>query len=180
MIKLMCSWTIVGLAALGLLSTCPINTNIAHAQQLAQTARKQQQSDAPLIVDGTVRQVFRSPRQSRTDYLVEIEVQRSEGRRAPSPIAPAVSGPGERVYVHVYERTDRSGRVISGESHTAVPSERAQVRAYLAPRPEGGWQGTFPDWFEVTSSALPSRVLRIRPRRRSRACRHSPRHRCWA
>jgi S1-C subfamily serine protease len=34
--------------------------------------------------------------------------------------------------------------------YRAIPSERSQVRAYLAPRSKGGWEGTFPDWFEVT------------------------------
>jgi S1-C subfamily serine protease len=91
--------------------------------------------------------VFRSPRQGRTDYLVQIEVQRSEGRRAARLPFP---GPGDSVYVHVAQRQEPAAR-LAGTGDAAIPAERAQVRAYLVPRQQGGWEGTFPDWFEPTS-----------------------------
>ena len=52
----------------------------ASAQQPVRTAP----GDAPLVVDGVVRQVFRSARPGRTDFLVQIEVQRSEAKRLPA------------------------------------------------------------------------------------------------
>ncbi|MFO0810421.1 MAG: PDZ domain-containing protein [Gemmataceae bacterium] len=101
--------------------------------------------DATLVVEGVVRQVFRSARQGQTDYLVQIDVQRSEARRPlKGPTRPPVPAPGDVVYVHVFQRPDAGG-------HAAPPAERAQVRAYLVPRETGGWEGTFPDWFEVTA-----------------------------
>jgi hypothetical protein len=58
--------------------------------------------DAVLIVDGVVREVFRSPRQDRVDYLVEIEVQRTQADRVPrAPRRVAMPAPGDIVYVHV-------------------------------------------------------------------------------
>ena len=61
-------------------------------------------------------------------------------------------GPGESVYVHVFQRTDASGRTVPGDSYTSIPEEGAQVRAYLTPRQPSGWEGTFPDWFELTAN----------------------------
>ncbi len=118
-----------------------------HAQPRETLAK----DDAPLVVDGVVRQVFRSPRQERTDYLLQIEVLRSEGRK---PLAGGARlrfpGPGESVYVHVFQRVDPSGRPVSAGSFQGLPEERMPVRVYLAPRTQGGWEGTFPDWFEMT------------------------------
>ena len=140
-------WMLMGVIVLGL--QAKYVTSIACAQQLVQTT----QADAALVVDGVVRQVFRSPRQLRTDFLVEIEVQRCEGRRTPpAALRPPFPGPGELVYVHVFQRTDRSERVVAGESYSSIPTERTQVRAYLTPRQAGGWEGTFPDWCELTSN----------------------------
>ncbi len=100
--------------------------------------------DAALVVDGVVREVFQSSRQGRVDYLVQIEVTRAETGRLPSGGArPAYPAPNESVYVHVFQGPN---------GYRAIPSERSQVRAYLAPRSKGGWEGTFPDWYEVTSN----------------------------
>jgi S1-C subfamily serine protease len=98
--------------------------------------------DAALIVDGIVREIFRSSREGRVDYLVQIEVTRAEiGRPISGGARPAYPAPSESVYVHVFQGPGGYG---------SIPSERSQVRAYLAPRSKGGWEGTFPDWFEVT------------------------------
>jgi S1-C subfamily serine protease len=103
-------------------------------------------SDAALIVDGIVREVFRSAREGRVDYLVQIELTRAEIGRAPAAgPRPAYPAPGESVYVHVFQGPG---------GYRAIPSERARLRAYLAPRSKGGWEGTFPDWYELTSNQL--------------------------
>jgi S1-C subfamily serine protease len=116
--------------------------------------------DAVLVVDGVVRQVFRSPRQTRTDVLVQIEVQRADARRVPKTAArPQFPAPGEFVYVHVFQRAGVAGlvgneagkEVGKADSYSAVPAERAQVRAYLVPRESGVWEGTYPDWFDQTA-----------------------------
>ena len=85
------------------------------------------------------------------DYLIEIDVQRSEGRRIPAGVTrPPFPGPGECVYVHFSHPSGGPGGDIEGRS--TIPPERAQVRAFLIPREQGGWQGASAEWFELTSS----------------------------
>jgi serine protease Do len=120
----------------------------SHAQQREKVAK----TEAALVVDGVVRQVFRSPRTNRTDYLVQIEVSRSEARKRLAGAAKVTMPvPGDSVYVHVYQLNSSVQPVASLDSYGAMPAERAQIRAYLVPRESGGWEGTFPDWFELTS-----------------------------
>jgi S1-C subfamily serine protease len=103
-------------------------------------------TDAALVVDGVVREVFRSPRAGQVDYLVQIEVNRAEIGRLPSAgPRPPMPAPSESVYVHVFQGPN---------GHRMVPSERALIRAYLTPRAKGGWEGTFPDWYEATADRL--------------------------
>jgi len=112
-----------------------------------------EKAEAPLVVDGVVRQVFRGAKPGRNDYLVQIEVARCEGRKT-SPVEShaAFPAPGDSVYVHVSPRQDATGRALSGDktagAETGLPDESARIRAYLAPRTQGGWQGATPDWFE--------------------------------
>jgi serine protease Do len=127
--------------------TFGIVVNSTIAQQRAPFAK----TEAPLVVEGTVKEVFKSPRQGRTDYLIQIEADRSEGRKAlPAGSRLRFPGPGETVYIHVSQALDQSGRVSSGNSHKGVPEERTKIKAFLTPREQGGWEGTFPDWMETT------------------------------
>src|SRR5262245_30061932 len=104
---------------------------------------------AAVIVDGIVREVFQSPRQNRVDYLVQVDVQKSElGRSATDSRRIQAPAPGDQVYVHVYE-TGQATRGLAGSSvRSVVPSERSRIRAYLYPRAQGGWEGASPEWFE--------------------------------
>ena len=52
-------------------------TTPSSAQQRDRLAK----ADAPVVADGIVQQVFRSARQGRTDYLVQISVKRSEAQK---------------------------------------------------------------------------------------------------
>jgi serine protease Do len=92
--------------------------------------------------------VFRSRRQTQVDYVVLIDVARSEYGRAPADTrrvqAPA---PGDQVYVHVFTPVDG----FQGTGHSSIPAERSQVRAYLYPRAQGGWEGAFPDWLDPSN-----------------------------
>ena len=106
--------------------------------------------EAVLIVDGAVREVFRSPRRDRVDYLVQIEVKRTQADRAPrTPPRVAIPAPGDIVYVHMSQRAAEAA-----EGRQIVPAERSQVRAYLAPGARGGWEGAGTNWFETTSNVL--------------------------
>ncbi|MDR3618703.1 MAG: PDZ domain-containing protein [Paludisphaera borealis] len=118
----------------------------AEAQRPAQP-----KSGAAAIVEGVVREVFRSPRRNQVDYLVQIDVRRSElGRGAVDARRLLIPAPGDSVYVHV----SQSG---AGDGQNAIPTERSSVRAYLYPRAQGGWDGASPDWFEPSNEAFANR-----------------------
>lgn len=108
----------------------------------------QSRQEAVLIVDGVVKEIFRSARQSQADILVEIAVDDArigpQSRNRGRVIVPAQD---ERIYVHLQE-------LAGGLGHNPPPTERSRIRVYLYPRKQGGWVGAFPDWFEVTSREL--------------------------
>jgi S1-C subfamily serine protease len=116
----------------------------------ADEPRRVAKADAAIAVEGVVRQIFRSERQSQTDYLVLIDVQRAEIRRATEP-RPQYPAPGDVIYVH----TSQPNAPGIADRSAAMPTERSAIRAYLAPRAGSGWNATYPDWFEVTAAAAP-------------------------
>jgi len=113
--------------------------------------------DAPVVVDGEVRQVFRGDRPGRTDYLVLIDVMRSEGRRPwTGPNRPAMPAPGDAVYVHA-SAVPAANRLAGGAAPgAAVPAEGSRVRAFLTPRSAGGWDGAFAGAAAPADAAFPS------------------------
>ena len=132
-------------------------SNVSVAQDRANPAR----DAAVLAVDGVVREVFQSPRQDRVDFIVLIEVKRSEALRSVRAASRVlVPAPGDFVYVHASQRqdtalglggSDRGQPPRRGDGSRSVPFERAQVRAYLGARSSGGWEGVGSPWFELTS-----------------------------
>lgn len=106
---------------------------------------------ASLIVDGVVREVFVSPRATRVDVLAQVEVRRAElGRPVRELGRVLIPAPGDVVYVHVFQNRPEASRGDAG--YRGIPAERSQVRIYLTPRARGGgWEGTYPDWFELTA-----------------------------
>ncbi|WP_165230901.1 PDZ domain-containing protein [Aquisphaera insulae] len=138
----------------GLLTRLALGATIALA--MATTARSQQvqtKEGASIVVEGAVREVFRSSRQSRVDYIVLLEVARAEYGRNPADkrrvLAPA---PGDQVYVHLYQTIGNQGG-----GYNAIPEERSTIRAYLYPRSEAGWVGAFPDWYDQVGPATAGR-----------------------
>jgi S1-C subfamily serine protease len=106
---------------------------------------------AAVVIDGVVREVFRSTRQSHVDYVVQIEVARSEYGRNPANARRAQApAPGDQVYVHVFQSGENQERPGAG-GHNAIPDERRHVRAYLYARPQGGWEGAYPDWYDAVN-----------------------------
>ena len=113
------------------------------------------------MVDGVVREVFTSARRDRVDWIVQIEVKRSEAVRSPRMVSRVpMPAPGDVVYVHTSQPGNRTlGLQGSGGARPpdrdaaalAVPAERAQVRAFLGPRTSGGWEGVGAPWFDLTS-----------------------------
>jgi S1-C subfamily serine protease len=113
----------------------------------------QSKHDAPLVIDGVVREVFRSPRQTNTDYLVQIEVHAAAlGKAAFDRQRLNVPAPGDDVYVHVFQRRSDAPRSPTAGGYKSLPAEGSTVRAYLFPRAQGGWAGAYPDWFDATRS----------------------------
>jgi S1-C subfamily serine protease len=113
-----------------------------HAQRAA--------DDSPLVVDGTVRQVFRSAAPGRNESLLQIDVTRSEARGAAE--AGSLSrfpAPGEPLYVHVSQE-GRPGVPVGGN---ALPAEGTKVRAFLKPRAQGGWEGASAAWIQPLGEA---------------------------
>jgi serine protease Do len=133
---------------------------IGAAQDRANPTR----DDAVLVVDGVVREVFQSPRRGRVDFIVQVEVKRSEAIRAPRTASRVpVPAPGDLVYVHASQRHNAAlglggsgtGQPLPRDSSAAtVPAERSQVRVFLAPRASGGWEGAGSPWFDLTSREL--------------------------
>lgn len=125
-------------------------TSIMMLQSIAPSATAQNnrlpRDEAVLVVDGSVREIFRSPRQGQVDLLVEVLVEEAElGRNARNRGRVIIPAEGESIYVHLSELPDQIG-------HARPPAERSQVRVFLYPRPQGGWQGAFPDWFELRNN----------------------------
>lgn len=107
--------------------------------------------NAAVTIEGVVREVFRSQRQGQTDVLVQIDVKRSEGNKViQGPARPNFPAPGDTIYVHVNQLPAATGLDAGGASGR-IPTERAQVRAFLSPRSTGGWEGVVGPWFELTS-----------------------------
>ena len=124
------------------------------AQQLAgipsQGAAKQ---DAVVVVDGVARQVFRNLQASQIQYVVQIEVQRSEVKRTlPADSKLAFPAPGQLIYVQVVEPGGADRATLPRGAKLLIPNAQSQVRAYLVPAPTGGWSGTYPDWFDGTAA----------------------------
>lgn len=108
----------------------------------------QNKQEAVLLVEGVVKEVFRSARQSQADVLVEISVDDARiGPQSRNRGRVLVPAQGERIYVHLQD-------LPGGLGHRQPPQERSRIRAYLYPRNQGGWVGSYPDWFDVTSNEL--------------------------
>ncbi len=136
------------------LSVAALFVTLAATVSFAQDAETTN-AQAPLVVDGVIRQIFNSSRDGRTDYLVEIDVQRSEARPPrQGTVTPQYPAPGQSVYVHV---SRPQARVAPGARD--LPQEKARVRAYLVPRTPGGWEGASAEWFEIASD----RTVQTRP-----------------
>ncbi len=119
----------------------------------AQSRDRVTKANAPVLVEGTVRQVFRSSRPGQNDYLVQIDVARTETRkRLDANAKVTLPVPGEVIYVHLTQKVDAQGKVVAVESHANIPGERSLVKAAVTPRESGGWEGTFPEWVDVAQA----------------------------
>ena len=131
-----------------------MSCSVASAQRTPQT-----KEGASIVVEGIVREVFRSPRQTQVDYVIQIEVSRSEYGRSPAdPKRVQAPAPGDQIYVHVFQPSPEHQGRAGASGHSAIPTEKSQIRAYLYPRAQGGWEGAFPDWFDQAGIVAQDRV----------------------
>ena len=96
-----------------------MSCSAAFAQRAPQT-----KEGASIVVDGIVREVFRSPRQTQVDYVIQIEVSRSEYGRLPAdPKRVQAPAPGDQIYVHVFQPSpEHQGRAgASGHASHFTP-----------------------------------------------------------
>lgn len=95
-------------------------------------------ADAAVIVEGVVRDFFKSAVAGSHGALMQMEATRTEmGPNAAEARRLPIPAPGDPVYVHLAETTGKAPQVSQA------------VRVYLAPRAAGGWEAAGDDWFEV-------------------------------
>src|SRR5262245_56331477 len=123
-------------SAIGLLTLATL-TGLSEGPAWAQRPL-QTKEQAVLVVDGVVREVFRSTRRNQVDYVVQIDVQRAEAGRNPrEAVRVLLPAPGDDIYVHVFQPLPDAQRGSIGEGHRTLPAERSQVRVFLYPRSQG-------------------------------------------
>ena len=145
----------------------------ASAQRAPQT-----KEGASIVVDGIVREVFRSPRQTQVDYVIQIEVSRSEYGRSPAdPKRVQAPAPGDQIYVHIFQPSpEHQGRPGAG-GHSAIPTEKSQIRTYLYPRRRAAGKERSPTG-STRPASLPRTVCPMNPSRPPRLlpARHPQHH----
>ena len=109
----------------------------------------QPNEEATLVVEGLVRESFRSIRSARIDFLYEIQVRSAQAGNAPViPHEGPLPKSGDLIYVHAFQRRADAPQIPGAVGYRTLPAEQDVVRAYLFPRNGGGWQFGYPRGFE--------------------------------
>jgi hypothetical protein len=103
--------------------------------------------DADLIVTGQVGKVYTNTDATDVNYIVEIEVRSTQKGQAVQP--------GQILDARCFQRRRDAPRVPAAYGHHQVPREGDTIRAYLIRRPDGRYEGTYPDWIDPMG-AVPS------------------------
>ncbi|MBX6314658.1 MAG: PDZ domain-containing protein [Isosphaeraceae bacterium] len=107
----------------------------------------ERKEDAALVVTGRVGKVYTNVDAVEENYIIEIQVEaveRGRGARA-----------GETVDARIFRRRPDAPRVPAAYGHHDFPREGERVRAYLNRRPDGQFEGTYPDWIDRLSGGSP-------------------------
>ena len=109
----------------------------------------QPNAGASLVVDGVVREMFRSVRTTTIDYVFLIEVSSAKlGGNPQFPYSGLVPKPGDRIYVHAFQRTPDAPQIPGPGGYRSLPAEGSVIVAYLYPINGSGWQFAYPLGFE--------------------------------
>jgi serine protease Do len=118
------------------------------AQAMAQPANRSRE-EAGVIVEGVVREVFRTTRTGGLAYLVQLDVSRSElGRGYRGTARVAGPAPGDPLYIYIEQPGLDGGRLSGGDLRMPLPEQQTTVRAFVNPRSQGGWENACPEWYE--------------------------------
>jgi S1-C subfamily serine protease len=121
----------------------------APAQAMAQSAERTREG-AGIVVEGIVREVFRTTRPEGLAYVVQVDVSRSElGRGYRGTARLAGPGPGDPLYIHI-DTPGLDGRRLTGDGDTRMPlpEQQSSIRAFINPRSQGGWENACSGWYE--------------------------------
>jgi membrane-associated protease RseP (regulator of RpoE activity) len=103
--------------------------------------------DADLIVTGRVGKVYTNTDSVNVNFIVEIEVQTTQkGQAFPS---------GQILDARCFQRRRDAPRVPAAYGHHQVPREGETIRAHLMRRPDGRYEGTYPDWVDPMGGVTP-------------------------
>jgi len=104
---------------------------------------------AGVVVEGVVREVFRTTRPDGFAYLVQLDVARSELGRSYRGTARLVGpAPGDPLYIHIEQPGLEGRRLAGGDTRMPLPERQTSIRAFVDRRSQGGWENACPDWYE--------------------------------
>jgi hypothetical protein len=107
----------------------------------------ERKEDADLVVTGRVGKVYTNTDPANVNFIVELEVQSTQkGQALPS---------GQILDARCFQRRRDAPRVPAAYGHHQVPREGDTIRAYLMRRPDGRYEGTYPDWTDPIESPPP-------------------------
>jgi PDZ domain len=104
--------------------------------------------EADLIVTGRAGKVYNNTDSADVNCIVEIEVQSTQK-------GPAAQ-PGQILDARCFQRRRDAPRVPAAYGHHQVPREGDTIRAYLMKRPDGRYEGTYPDWIDPMAAVPPA------------------------
>lgn len=120
--------------------------------------------NASLVVEGVVREAFRSLRAMTIDYLFLIEVRSAKAGAEPEF---AYNGPlpkaGDALYVYAFQRTPDAPMIAGPGGYRELPTEGSIIVAYLYPRNRSGWQFAYPRGFELKGRVAADDISPLSP-----------------
>jgi len=136
----------------------------ATAQAMAQPPGRSREG-AGIVVEGVVREVFRTTRPDGFAYLVQLDVARSELGRGYRGTARLVGpAPGDPLYIHIEQPGLEGRRLSGGDTRMPLPEQQTSIRAFVDPRAQGGWENACPDWYEPIDLRPAGRADAAKPR----------------
>jgi hypothetical protein len=129
----------------------------ATAQAMAQPPVRSREG-AGVVVEGIVREVFRTTRPEGFAYLVQLDVARSELGRGYRGTARLVGpAPGDPLYIRIEQPGLEGRRLSDGDTRMPLPEQQTSIRAFVDPRSQGGWENACPDWYEPIAAGAVAR-----------------------